>query len=362
MSQLHRPAPPRIIVSTLVVALVVGIGGVIGLARVAPTAAHGPDPIMGGALFAQDQRVAFRWRAGAVPVDEVAAAIKAAAADANASRASRAATFAYDVSGTSQVGYGADATCGINGIACFDRSAAPAGFTMWLREHGRSFDWGTLKWCQMYEAPPNGCYDAETVALDEFGHVQILGHHLNEPDDSDYLDAVVQTYSRTKPKDGWDMHAFGRCDVATLQREYDVPATATPISTCLDLDTGATLKANDTSVNYGQTITLTATLKIIDRTAYGRLGGNWLSSRIVRLQRRVPGATTWSSVTTMTPAAAAGTYVATTSVSTTFEYRALFATPSSEGLNGDSSPTVKVTVSGCGTSACPQSQPPGGSR
>ena len=41
-------------------------------------------------------------------------------------------------------------------------------------------------------------------------------------DDSDYLDAVVQTFSRTKPNTGWNMHAFGRCDTATLQLRYDM--------------------------------------------------------------------------------------------------------------------------------------------
>ena len=40
-------------------------------------------------------------------------------------------------------------------------------------------DWGTLKWCQAYASPPNGCYDAETIALDEFGHVEGLNHHVN---------------------------------------------------------------------------------------------------------------------------------------------------------------------------------------
>ena len=108
---------------------------------------------------------------------------------------------------------------------------------MWLREHGRVFDWGTLRWCQMSSSPPNGCYDVETIALDEFGHVEVLAHHVNYSDDRDYLDAVVQTYSRTKPKEGWDEHALGRCDVATLQRQYDVPTSSTKISTCLDVDT-----------------------------------------------------------------------------------------------------------------------------
>jgi len=333
----------------LAISLLMGAPGV--------AAAHGPDPVLGGALFGQDQRVGFRWRSGSVPPPDIANAIRAAAADANASRASRAATFAFDAGGSSLIGYGAEATCGVNGIACFDRTAAPASFTMWLREEGRSFDWGKLKWCQMYDVPPNGCYDAETVALDELGHVEGLGHHVNFSDDSDYLDAVVQTFSRTKPRVGWDMHSFGRCDVATLQREYDVPTSSTLISTCLDLDTGLTLKPSATSVTFGKTISLTATLKIIDRDAYDRLGGNWLSQRVVKLQRRAAGSTTWSTIATMAHTGAAGTYAASTTVTASFEYRAVYSTPSGEGLNGDTSPTVKVTMSGCGTSICPQSQP-----
>ena len=40
----------------------------------------------------------------------------------------------------------------------------------------------------------------------------VTGHFTiaNFADDSDYRDAVVQTYSRTKPRDGWNAHAFGR--------------------------------------------------------------------------------------------------------------------------------------------------------
>ena len=125
----------------------------------------------------------------------------------------------------------------MNGLACFTRDA-PDGFTMWFREHGRVFDWGTLKWCQMYTSAPNGCYDAETVALDEFGHVEGLGHHVNFADDRDYTDAVVQTFSRTKPREGYNMHVLGVCDVARLQIRYDIPEHASfPYSTCLDLPT-----------------------------------------------------------------------------------------------------------------------------
>ena len=100
---------------------------------------------------------------------------------------------------------------------------------MWLREQGHVFDWGTLKWCQAYTTAPNGCYDAETIALDEFGHVEGLNHHVNYSSDSDYDDAVVQTFSRTKPAAGWNRHTFGRCDVATLQVKYDVTSSTAEV-------------------------------------------------------------------------------------------------------------------------------------
>lgn len=319
-----------------------------------PVGAHAPDPMMGGARWAQDQRVGFRWRAGWVPPPAVATAIEAAAADASTTRASRAPTFVLDGTAPSQIGYGAGATCGPNGIGCFDRSGAPDSFTMWLREHGRVFDWGVLRWCQMLAQPANGCFDAETIALDEFGHVAILDHHVNYADERDYEDAVVQAVSRTRPNDGWDMHTFGRCDQATLQRTYDVANTHVPISTCLDLDTDLALRTSATSTTYGKSVTLTATLSIVDRSAYDRLGGNLLSQRVVRLQRRLTGSTTWTTLATMTPSSSAGTYATSTAITATADYRATFAAPSGEGLRADTSPTVRVTMSGCGTTACPQ--------
>lgn len=334
-------------------AVVASLLAVLALTAV-PVGAHAPDPTVGGALFAQDQRVAFRWRAGSVPPAAIAAAIQAAAADASMTRASRAPTFALDANGASQIGYGAGAPCGTNGIGCFDRSGAPVSFTMWLREHGRVFDWGVLRWCQQLARPADGCFDAETIALDEFGHVAILGHHVNFADERDYEDAVVQTVSRTRPHVGWDMHTYGRCDVATLQRKYDIATTAVPISTCLDLDTDITLRTSTASATYRTSVTLTATLLIVDRSAYERLGGNLLSQRVVRLQRRLVGSTTWTTLATMTPGSSAGTYATSTTITTTADYRAVFSTPSGEGLRGDTSATIRVTMSGCGTTACPQ--------
>ena len=187
----------------------------------APVAAHGPDPMLGGKLWAQDQVVGYGWRSGQVPPSWAAIAIDAAAADAGATRASRAARFVRMPNPTSLIFYGEPTGCSPAGIACFNRAGAPNSFKMWFRAHGYVFDWGALRWCQGLAAIANGCFDVENIALDEFGHVEILDHHVNNADGSDYVDAVVQTVSRARPSAGWNVHSFGRCDVARLQLEYE---------------------------------------------------------------------------------------------------------------------------------------------
>ncbi len=308
--------------------------------------AHSPDPFFSGGPFAQNQDLRFRWRAGAEPTAVIKAAITAAAADANASRGSKAATFTYDPGGANPIGYGLGATCGVNGLACFTRTA-PIGFTMWLREQGHVFDWGTLKWCQAYATAPNGCYDAETIALDEFGHVEGLDHHVNFADDSDYMDAVVQTYSRTKPATGWNVHTFRRCDVARLQLEYDMVSTTAKYSTCLDLATVLTLNAAPSFIDVAGTTTLTASLKVADYDDYRQIGGNQVSGRVATLQRRAAGATNWVTVGTMPAGTALGTYVLTQRPASDTDFRAVFATQTVEGLNGSTSAAVRVVVDTC---------------
>lgn len=327
--------------SAIIVSMLVAAFGSAGI-----TLAHGPDPLLSGGAFRQDQQLHFRWRSGAEPIATIKTAIKAAATDATDLQASRAATFVYDASGGNPIGYGIGATCGVNGLACFTRDA-PNGFTMWLREQGHVFDWGTLKWCQTYSSPPNGCYDAETIALDEFGHVEGLGHHVNKDDDSDYLDAVVQTYSRTKPSTGWNVHDFGRCDTAALQMLYDLTSSTAKYSTCLDLATVLTLTASSTTIAVGSATTLTATLKVVEDTDYLLLRSNPVSARTVTLQRRAPGATTWTTIGPMSAGSTTGTYLLSQRPGATTEYRAVFATPSNEGINGNSSPAVRVSVGSC---------------
>jgi hypothetical protein len=318
------------------------IGILVSATAGGPVGAHGPDPTLSG-FFGPNQDLRYRWRSGSEPSSAIKSAIQSASADANASRGSKAATFTYDSGGANPIGYGAGATCGVNGLACFTRNA-PTGFTMWFREQGHVFDWGTLRWCQSYSSPPNGCYDARTVALDEFGHVEGLGHHVNYTDNSDYNDAVVQTYSRTKPQSGYDVHAFERCDVATLQLEYDMVNTSAKYSTCLHLSTDLTLVPSTTTISPGGVVALTATLKVGTSSAYHQLVGNPVSGRVVTLQRRTVGTTTWTIVGSMGSGPSAGTYVTNQAPTVDTEYRAVFSTPSGDGLVGDTSSTIRVSI------------------
>ena len=316
-----------------IIALLIGAAGVT---------AHGPDPIFSG-RWKQNQSLQFSWRSGAVPLAAYQAAIKASAADASASRGSQAATFTYTAGASNLIGYGAGATCGPLGIACFSRNP-PTSFTMWMREQGHRFDWGSLRWCQAYAIWPDGCFDVENIMLDEFGHVEILNHHGNLANEADYLDAVVQTKSNTKPKAGWNAHAFGRCDVASLQLQYDMLGWGSRYSSCLDLSTTLALAASTDTIGASTSVTLTATLNVADVASYVRLGLNPIALRTVTLQRRPVGIAAWSSAGTMTSGSPSGTYTKAVNVASNTEFRALFAKPSDEGLRAAISPIVTVTL------------------
>jgi hypothetical protein len=345
MTRLRRPLAVAVLVP------------VVLLGSIVPAAGHDPTPLIGWPAWDQNQVVRYRWMAGEVPPAAMQGAIKAGAADANASRGSRAPTFTFDAGGTSTVEYGLNVFCGINGLACADGSNAPASFRVGFREHGHRFDWGALRWCQMLAQLANGCFDVENITLDELGHVLGLGHHVNFGDDSDYGDSVVQTVSRARPQAFWNADAFGRCDVATLQTRYDMATWAALYSTCLDLAVDLQLEASATSIRAGTTIALTATLLVADNPGDGRLTNNPISGRTVTLQRRPVGSTTWTSMGRMNAGAAAGTYVLSQSPTATYEWRAVFSKPANEGLRGRNSSVVVISVSSCSGSICPQSVP-----
>jgi hypothetical protein len=273
---------------------------------------------------------------------------------ANESKFSRGPTFVADSAGTSSVEYGVDVFCGVNGIACANAVNAPNSFRVAYREQGHRFDWGQLRWCALLSAPADGCFDAAMVAIHEFGHVHGLDHYPAVPEDQ-YDDSVMHSVSRSRPRPGWNASSFGRCDIATLQTRYDMTSWTAGYSTCLDLGVTLSLGVTDASIVAGETVTFSATLAVADNPGDGRLSGNPVSRRTITLQRRPPGATTWTTIGVIPAATAAGTYAIRQSPNATYDWRAVFTKPASEGLRGASTLPIRVSVSACSGSACPQS-------
>jgi hypothetical protein len=308
------------------------------------TLAHGPNPLLGtGTRWDKDQIVGYQWHAGGVPPAWAAAEIDAAAEDVAQSRRSRAATFQRVSRADGQIYYGLVVPCSSYGIACMNRTGVPDSFQgMWFRPHNWQFDWGALKWCQALASPVNGCYDVENVALDEFGHIELLGHHVNYDDESDFTDSVVQFAARSRPKEGWNQHVFGRCDVGRLQLEYSLLSSADTVSSCLNLATSLAI-SGPSSVGTGGLVRITGTLKIATSSAARELSGDPLSSRVVTLQKRPLGGT-WTTVGNLSSNAAAGSYGLTITVNQTADYRVVYDSPSSEGLQNATSAALRITT------------------
>jgi len=332
-----NPTIPRGLPATLLIAAL--------LASASPVAGHGPDPLLGSTPWGQNQVVRYMWASGQVPPTWAATSIDDGAADAGASRASQAALFERSSSAASKIAYGGSNPCPSYGIACMNRSGVPVSFGMWFRPHGTVLDWGTLRWCQAQATFTNGCYDIRRVALDEFGHVQMLDHHVNFADESDYLDAVVQYAGRSRPKEGWNTHVFGRCDVARLQLEYELLSPATPVSTCLSLATTLTIAAEPAAIVSGESTRISGELEIAVASAAKRLSGDPLSQRAITLQRRSLGSTSWVVIATMNSIPGSdGSYAMTITPSATADYRLSFDAPTSEGLSDSVSAIVRVTM------------------
>ena len=311
-----------------------------------PVAAHSPDPLLGQVAWDQDQVVPYTWASGQVPPAWLATAIDQGAADSNASRGSRAATYVRQSNAASKIAYGGSVPCSSYGIACMNRTGVPDGFAgMWFRPHGAVLDWGTLKWCQAQLIALNGCYDARRVALDEFGHIEILGHHENFADESDYLDAIVQFAGRQKPNEGWDYHSYGRCDVARLQLEYELLTASSSVSTCLSLSTSLSIGGTTAYVSPGATTKITGEFEIAVSTTAKRLSGDPLSGRTILLQRKELTSSIWTTVGTMSAVSgSAGSYALTIKPPSSGDYRLSYDAPSSEGLKDSTSSTLHVTV------------------
>ncbi len=252
-----------------------------------PAGAPRPVPAFPAGAWPKDTVLAFAWLAGAVPPDWAKTPITSGAADASDTSLSRSPRFVLRSGVADTVRYTPSFPdfCRY-GIACASRNM-PVSWLVWLRPHGTDFSWGTLRWCQKEDA--SGCFDIRRVLIHELGHIDGLDHPSREGFNLEANETVMHAITPAKPNAGSTRHAFGRCDVATLQELYDLPSSTTLVSSCNDVATELTLGASSTSVLPGSTVRLRADLRAAPLPSLGRLAGNALNGRSVKLRYRRAG-------------------------------------------------------------------------
>ncbi len=242
----------------------------------------------------------------------------------------------------------------LNAIACASHDAD--AWTLRMRPQGFDFRWGELRWCQKTNA--DGCFDAERVALHEFGHVIGLDHPEAAGFRLSPSYTVMHQVTPSRPHTSWNRHGFGSCDVASLQEQYGTPTMSTLIAACNDVTTVLTLSASASQVTAGDRLVLSATLKVKSDSDYGQISGMRLNGRSVQLRRRPAGSTGAWTTSWMTWAESPGLYTTTLYPRATYEYLAVFSAPDNEGLHGDTSNQVTVRVTGGCTGSCPNEEDP----
>lgn len=319
----------------------------------APLVDPRPVPESQSEIWGKDTVLHYRWGTDA-PQSWMRPAINGAAADVATSRGSRAARFDYDADGAGvvQLAESMSGNCE-RALACATRDI-PRYWRISLRPQGVRAGSVTTRWCQAYETPPDGCFDLERTMLHELGHVEGLAH----PDDYGFrlatLETVMHPVIPAKGRTGWQMHRYGACDVARLQRRYDMITLSAPYAVCDRVETRLDVAASQYFVGYRDSVRITATLQVRDRDGYAQLGGNFISGRDVRIERRTPGGS-WTS-SQASAGSSAGSYQVTFQPWTTYQYRAVFDRPEGDGLTGDVSGVVTVRVAPC-TSYCPEAAP-----
>jgi hypothetical protein len=267
---------------------------------------------------------------------------------------SRMPDFVFDAAAATHVWFVADGTSPCTGstawLMCADADWNNDGIRSDWRIYVRDVEGAPVwysgvraAWLQRTGACPVNrlCFDARRAFIHEILHVTLGAPH-NEQGEAF---TVMSKTTPNSPHAGWNTHHIQPCDEAAAQLLYDVANSAGQYSNCFDhlpnavpagLDSNLTRQFASYGNCTGYAVSVAGRLEITDYAAYGRLGGNPLTSRTIAFDRRLRGTTTWTQVGTAVPTNAAGnnwtkSFSAPTAQDATYEFRARYAGESGVG-------------------------------
>jgi len=207
------------------------------------------------------------------------------------------------------------------------------------------------------------CFSVMRVVAHESTHVTLLRPHYDAGRDDETIMQSTTPTPNGSPSN-WNRKSFLPCDEAAAQLEYGVAEHSGRFADCFDsvpgdgakgLNSTMSLTSPASSTRCSNTAaTASGRLALANSAAYEDLRNSPLKGRVVRIDRRLSGASSWTTGVYTTPATeAAGTNwsrAITTGSAGTYQYRATYLTTAAEtAVNSSNSVswTIQWTTLGC---------------
>lgn len=207
------------------------------------------------------------------------------------------------------------------------------------------------------------CFSALRAVAHEATHVTLTRNHYDAGADDETIMQSSTPTPNGSPKN-WNRKSFLPCDAAAAQLEYGLADPAGKVADCFDVKPGDGAKGLNSTLTLStaasisrcstQTATAAGRLALANAAAYEDLRDSPLAGRVVRIDRRPIGGSSWTTgVFSATATAGAGSNwsrAITTTTAGSFQYRATFVTTAAEtAVNTSNAVTwsIQWTTLGC---------------
>ncbi len=213
--------------------------------------------------------------------------------------------------------------------------------------------------------PTSACFSVLRVVAHESTHLTLVRAHYDAgADDETIMQSTTPTPNGSAAY--WNRKSFLPCDLAAAQLEYGPADAAGRYADCFSVTPGDGAKGLNSALTvtsgttytrcWNTSTTVSGRLALAGSAAYEDMR-NWpLSGRVVRIDRRPAGATSWTNGSASATATGAGgsnwKATLTTASAGSYDYRATFFTGASEtAVNSSNQVTWSIhwTSAGCPT-------------